>query len=623
MMRRGQRFLAAGVIAAIGAAGLAVATAGPAVAAPFGPTTQGSTTLTVSETAGLANGQGISITASQSGGNTQTNITARICDPTIPPTQAGAAFNFGPSGPYCPQGGSQTSPPGGVSTIGAGTTERSSTFGATTGPTTLSGFAAGQGTVQWNDQSQAAPPPYLHTLTCNSSNGCELVVQVQRTGGSDFFFIPLTYFGTPSAATGVTSTPGNGLLHISWTNPSGAGLANGTLQPSVVNVSGAAPCVSVCHFPAASAGATSVDATGLTNFTAYTVTVTTNTLASDGVTPGSTTSSSIGPNASTTPGPAAAAAPSGTPANGAVNLTWSQPSFTTGLTGYQVKAYTGGGTTLFSTTPFGLVLSGQITGLANGTPYVFTVTAQYGANAGQESPFSAPITPAGKRITQTFDVTRPVGDLVMTQACAPGSITMDNAYAYPVDANGIPNPTYPTDCTVHLGTAHLLTADHTAFDYLATPITSGPTYAHGNYFRATGDIQQVTITDTRDTDNGWNLNVQITDFTHNSNHFSGNNLGMIPTVTDHSPPFSSPDGNYTMTVHSGNPVYPGATGAGGMGSGTPTVALGEAQNCTVPTYPTTCTGGLGMALMDAHLALMIPVFDKADTYTAVMTFTAI
>src|SRR5205823_2624786 len=150
----------------------------------------------------------------------------------------------------------------------------------------------------------------------------------------------------------------------------------------------------------------------------------------------------------------------------------------------------------------------SFTGLADGTVYTFKVQGVYGANTGPFSNSSAPIAPISTLVTQTITVTRPQGALVLTQVCgAHGATTTGTAptlgsgpggtadplfaqYPYPTDANGVPDANYPTNCSVDLGIAHLVTSGAGA----------------GQFFEATGFISQITVVDTRDTDPGWTAN---------------------------------------------------------------------------------------------------------------------
>lgn len=184
-------------------------------------------------------------------------------------------------------------------------------------------------------------------------------------------------------------------------------------------------------------------------------------------------------------------------------------------------------------------------------------------------------------------------------------------YPYPVDANGNAIATYATNCAVNLGTARL--------------ITSGPNA--GAYFRATGQIAQLTVVDTRNTDSGWTLNGRMGDFflagnTAATEKFSGNLLGWVPEVTWDSNP--NLDG-YNMTVAAGSTRLPvSSTSNAGLGAQDPlNTALANSLAKANALNTSTNTGGLGMAVMDARINLLIPVNADAGTYKGVLTFTIV
>ncbi len=81
----------------------------------------------------------------------------------------------------------------------------------------------------------------------------------------------------------------------------------------------------------------------------------------------------------------------GVAGNGQVAVSWSAPSSNGGatITGYTVTASPGGATCAWTTGP----LTCTVTGLANGTPYTFTVTATNSAGTGPASTASSPVTP--------------------------------------------------------------------------------------------------------------------------------------------------------------------------------------------------------------------------------------
>ncbi|GAB3357328.1 S8 family serine peptidase [Modestobacter lapidis] len=103
-----------------------------------------------------------------------------------------------------------------------------------------------------------------------------------------------------------------------------------------------------------------------------------------------------GPAAAVEVGTAAATAPgaptgvSAAPGNGSATVTWSAaPDNGSPVTQYTVAAAPGGATATTSG-----ATTARVTGLSNGTPYTFTVTATNAAGTGPASSASAPVTPA-------------------------------------------------------------------------------------------------------------------------------------------------------------------------------------------------------------------------------------
>ncbi|MEZ5205018.1 MAG: fibronectin type III domain-containing protein [Acidimicrobiales bacterium] len=187
----------------------------------------------------------------------------------------------------------------------------------------------------------------------------------------------------PGAPTGVSGTPGDGAVALSWTAPAsdgGSAITGYTVTP-YIGATAQTP-------QAFSSSATSQTITGLTNGTAYTFKVKATNAAGTGT--DSAASSAVTPRTL----PNAPTNVAGTPGNTQVTLTWTAPTSDGGqpITGYRVTPYIGA-TAQTATTFASTATSQTITGLTNGTAYTFKVAATTAAGTGTDSAASAAITP--------------------------------------------------------------------------------------------------------------------------------------------------------------------------------------------------------------------------------------
>ncbi len=355
---------------------------------------------------------------------------------------------------------------------------------------------------------------------------------------------------------------------------------------------------------------------GLANGTAYDVTVT----ADNGVGT-STTSNTLSCTPGVPPRPPVTGL-SATPGSGQIDLSWNAP---TGVApaSYQVDVTNPGSEPNGTTTVSGT--TANVTGLTAGTLYTFTVTPIHGTPP-NGLPASVAATPIGDLvIQQDISVVRPAGALILTQVCGTnGAIPSEPASTgFPVlpavaaDATGFaptltkggsdpdpqfgnypfPSPaTYPTHCGLDLGTATL--------------VTTGA--AGGQFYRADGVLNQVTVVDTRDTTTaGWTISGTMTDFVANggTDSFTGDQLGWTPIVTDDSDSYTLPGGaTYDQVVTPGPAVLPGTLAGLGDGSTLASAAAGANQ---------------GIATLDARVRLLIPVSADAGTYEGTLSITGI
>ena len=183
--------------------------------------------------------------------------------------------------------------------------------------------------------------------------------------------------GAPGAPTGVTATPGNARVTVSWQHPAGGATPTSytvTAQP------GGASCT-VQH------PATSCTVTGLTNGTAYTFTVTANAEGGSASAPPSdpATPTAGVPDPLLNPPTGVTA----TPGNAQATVAWQVPASGTPPERYTVIAQPGGA----SCTVQAPATTCAVAGLVNGTAYTFVVTAHAG-NASAAAPPAGPVTPS-------------------------------------------------------------------------------------------------------------------------------------------------------------------------------------------------------------------------------------
>lgn len=176
-----------------------------------------------------------------------------------------------------------------------------------------------------------------------------------KGNGADATTGTVTPFGPPLMPTGVTVTPSDGSLIVSWTAPNNNGSA---ITGYGV---GASPGGQTCS---TGATGTSCIITGLTNGTLYTVAVVATNAAGNGQ-PGSAMGSPKG-----VPGAPGAATATAGDQNAVIN--WTAASANGGtITGYTVVSAPGSS---MCTAPVGAT-SCTVSGLTNGTSYTFTVMA--------------------------------------------------------------------------------------------------------------------------------------------------------------------------------------------------------------------------------------------------------
>jgi hypothetical protein len=438
----------------------------------------------------------------------------------------------------------------------------------------------------------------------------------------------------PAAPAITTVTPGDATLAVAFT----ASAADPAITSYTLSATPQGGGATVTQTGASSP----INLTGLVNGTTYNLSLTATNSA--GTSPAGT---GVG-----TPAPAPRAPVTGftaTPGTGKVDLTWVAP---TGIapTGFSLVITPQGGSATTVPLPAGTT-SYSATGLAAGTNVSFQLTPLHPApyTAPSSTVSSTPL--AAQVLIQDITVTRPVGALVLTQVCgAYGSLAAETAqlgfpaglplapavnsstvaaptaggtaptlgangtggsdpvrgqYPYPTLADGTSNATYPTHCGINLGNAQYVRSGAGA----------------GQFFAAEGRLNQVTVVDTRDGDLGWNVVGQVSNFSAGAGKsFSGSQLGWTPVKTEDTASFIDSLGNtYDQLAAAGGSIAPNTAVAAGLSSNrtlisaAPFAVAGAASS----------TGGLGTAIADARLKLLIPVTAQSGVYTATLTISTL
>lgn len=248
----------------------------------------------------------------------------------------------------------------------------------------------------WNSlpsPSASAISQVVSNLTAGAEY--EFRLRAVNAAGSSQFATTKSYNKAPVdpvPPTNVTVTPGDRSATVRWNRYSDAdaGYQSVFFRVSVV---GNASLNCTAQQPRTGNDGGSCTVSGLTNGTAYKFVVT----ATNSV--GSATSAETGLfTPSTIPG--APAAPTGSAGVGSASLTWTAPTSTGGaaISSYAIQYSTNGGTswTNASTDPASIgggTLTATVTGLTNGTSYIFRVRASNFNGAGLWSASSAPVVP--------------------------------------------------------------------------------------------------------------------------------------------------------------------------------------------------------------------------------------
>jgi hypothetical protein len=260
-------------------------------------------------------------------------------------------------------------------------------------------------------------------------------------------------YDKPAAPTGVTGIAGDRQVTVTWLPGSSGGLE---ITDYVVQYKSSSD-TSWTTFADGTSTATSATVTGLVNGTSYLFQVAAVNAAGEGA---------YGQSAPVTPQVPAPTSVAGIAGNGQVTVSWMAPVVAGGtvLTDYVIDYSSNGGS---SWTRFAdgtsTTTSATVTGLVNGTAYVFRVAAVTAGGTGAYGQ-SAPVTPL---------VPAPAGVVGV-----PGNRQVALTWTAPVDANGAPIVDYVVQYTTYGGTSWTTFADGTSTATAATVtgLTNGTSY---------------------------------------------------------------------------------------------------------------------------------------------------
>jgi len=237
-----------------------------------------------------------------------------------------------------------------------------------------------------------AKPPAASVTVTGLVNGLSYIFRVSAlnaagTGSASANSAAVTPRGAPGAATAVAGTPGNGQVSLTWTAPAsngGAAITDYVVQYSSNNG------VSWTTFNDGVSAAASATVKALSNGTSYVFRVAAKNALGTG------NYSIVSPPVSPRTVPGVPTAVVSSPDNGQVSLQWVAPAATGGaaITDYVVQYSSNAGAT-WTTFADGMSTAASVvvTGLSNGTGYVFRVAAVNAAGTGGFSAATAATTP--------------------------------------------------------------------------------------------------------------------------------------------------------------------------------------------------------------------------------------
>ena len=347
-------------------------------------------------------------------------------------------------------------------------------------------------------------------------------LKVQFTSGTGNAWDPqlsqisITYGGgttsAPSTPTGLTATPGNAQVALSWTASSGA---------TSYNIYRSATSGGEGTTAYATSATASYTDTSVTNGTTYYYTVA-------AVNAGGTSAQSTQVNA--TPQVPAPLTPTGltaTPGNAQVALSWTATSGATSYNVYRSTTSGGEGTTAIATST---TASYTNTGLTNGTKYYYTVAAvNAGGTSAQSTEVNAtPQVPAPSAPTG-LSATAGNAQVALTWTASSGA-TSYNIYRS-TTSGGEGTTTYATSTTASYTDTSV--TNGTTYYYTVAAVNAGGTSAQSTEVSATPSSGSQTITDYL---NDWTIasshTANWTLDSSNPTYFSGDTSRATRTVDD-------------------------------------------------------------------------------------------
>jgi len=262
----------------------------------------------------------------------------------------------------------------------------------------------------------------------------------------------------PNAPTLVSAIPGTRQAAISWFAPSnnGSGIRDYLVQYSIDGG------VTWTNFSDGTNRSTTATVTGLSDDTAYVFRVAAVNYIGTG--PYSTASSPVSTNAL----PGAPTGVSGTRGNGEVAVSWSPPSSTGGaaISDYAVQ-FSGDSGATWTTFTDGTSSSATatVTGLTNGSPYVFRVAAVTAVGTGPYSTASSSVSPLSS-----------VPGAPTALSGVSGNQQVSLSWASPANNGGSPITGYVVEYRPAGGAATTVSTGSSAASYVVTGLTNGTAY---------------------------------------------------------------------------------------------------------------------------------------------------